>query len=130
MSEENKAVVKRWFDEVINGRKPGAVDEIFAASYVHHGNFGDGMRRNRVKQFAAAILAAYPDREARIEEIVAEGDSVAVRWTSRGTRQGAFRGEPATGKLETATGIWIAHIRNGQAVEGWEIVDFGGPEAH
>jgi predicted ester cyclase len=124
MSEQNWAVVARWFEEVINGRKPEAVDEIFAANYEHHGNLGGGMRRNEVKQLAAAILAAYPDRKARVEEVISEGDSIAVRWTSSGTRQGAFLGRPATGKRDAATGIWIAHVRNGQVVEGWEVVDF------
>jgi predicted ester cyclase len=128
MSEENKALARRWFDEVINGRRPQVVDEIFAPTYVHHGNLGDGMRRDQVKQFAAAILAAYPDREARIEEVVAEGDSVTVRWTSSGTRQGEFLGRPPTGKRDRASGIWIAHVRAGRAVEGWEVVDFGIPE--
>jgi steroid delta-isomerase-like uncharacterized protein len=128
MLEENKALARRWFDEVINGRRPEAVDELFAPTYIHHGNLGDAMRREEVKQFAAAILAAYPDRQAAVEDMVAEDDRVVVRWSSSGTRQGVFMGHPPSGKRETATGIWITRIKDGLAVEGWEIVDFGPAE--
>jgi predicted SnoaL-like aldol condensation-catalyzing enzyme len=127
MSTENKTVARRWFDEVINGRRPAAVEEIFAPEYVHHGNLGDGMGRDELKQFAAAILAAYPDRKATVEDVLAEGDKVVVRWTSTGTRQAAFLGREPTTKRETAKGIWIARVRDGKAVEGWEIVDLGEP---
>jgi predicted ester cyclase len=124
--EGNKAVARRWFEEVINGRKPEVVDEIFAPSYVHHGTVGDGMRRAEVKKFAASILAAYPDRKATIEDIVAEDDRVVVRFSSTGTRQGEFMGRPATGKRESMSAIWISRFENNRAVEGWEVAD-GGP---
>ncbi len=129
MSDQNKAIARRWFDEVINGRKPEVVDEIFSPDYVHHANFTGDLRRNEVKQAAAAILAAYPDRKATVYDVIAEGDRVAVRWSSTGTLRAAFLGRQPTGKQETATGFWLARFQDGRAVEGWEVIDFGATEA-
>jgi len=125
MSEATKAAARRWFDEVINARRPGAVDEIFAADYVHHLSQNRPIQREEVKQFAAELLAAYPDRTSTVHDLIADGDRVAVRWSSSGHRQGAFQGRPATGGEETATGMWFVRIEDGRIAEGWELVDFG-----
>lgn len=125
MSEATKAVARRWFDEVINARRPEAVDEIFAPGYVHHVSGHGVMRREEAKQFAAELLAAYPDRRSTVHELIADGDMVAVHWSSSGHRQGTFLGRPATGVQETATGIWIARVEGDRLAEGWEVVDLG-----
>jgi predicted ester cyclase len=125
MSEATKAAARRWFDEVINARRPEAVDEIFAPEYVHHLGQDRVMRREEVKQFAAELLAAYPDRASTVHDLIADGDRVAVRWSSSGHRQGSFQGRPATGEKETATGMWILRVEGGRVAEGWELVDFG-----
>lgn len=124
MSEATRALARRWFDEVINARRPEAVDEIFAPEYAHHGGHGV-LGREDVKQFAAELLAAYPDRRGTVHELIAEGDLVAVHWSSTGRRQGTFRGQPATGTQETATGMWILRVQGDRVAEGWEVVDFG-----
>lgn len=126
LAADNKAVVRRWFDEVINGRRPEAVDEIFASEYVHHGNLGESMRRDEVKRFAAALLAAYPDRRSTVLDLIAEDDRVAARWTSTGHRQGSYLGQPATGEEDTISGVWFVRVAGGRAVEGWEVVDIDG----
>lgn len=125
MSEATKAAARRWFDEVINARRPEAVDEIFAADYVHHGYQDGPMGREQVKHFAAELLAAYPDRTSTVHDLIADGDRVAVRWSSSGHRQGTFQGRPATGGEETATGMWFVRVEDGRVAEGWELVDLG-----
>jgi predicted ester cyclase len=123
MPAQTKTVALRWFNEVINGRKPQAVDEIFAPEYVHHGHFGRDMQRDEVKQMAAAILAAYPDRKATVEDVLTDGDRVAIRWSSTGTLQAAFLGRSPTGRRETARGIWIARVEPAAP----SVVDFCDP---
>jgi predicted ester cyclase len=125
MSEATKATARRWFDEVINARQPEMVDEIFAPDYVHHDSRGGSMRREQIKQFVAELLAAYPDRTSTVHDLIADGDKVAVYWSSTGHRHGGFQGRPATGARETATGMWIARVEGDRLVEGWEIVDLG-----
>jgi predicted ester cyclase len=125
MSEATKAVARRWFDEVINARRPEVVDEIFTPAYVHHDSRQGAMRREEVKQFAAELLAAYPDRTSTVHDLLADGNKVVVYWSSTGHRHGTFQGRPATGAEETATGIWIVRVEGERLVEGWEIVDLG-----
>ena len=125
MSEAAKVAARRWFDEVINARRPEAADEIFTPDYVHHLGQGRPMRLDEVKLFAAELLAAYPDRRSTVHDLIADGDKVAMRWSSSGHRQGTFRGRPATGGEETATGMWIVRVEDGRVAEGWELVDFG-----
>lgn len=125
MSEATKAVARRWFDEVINARRPDAVDEIFAPDYIHHDSRHGELHREEVKQFAARLLAAYPDRKSTVHDLIADGSKVVVRWSSTGHRHGTFLGRPATGAEETSTGIWIARVEGDRLAEGWEVVDLG-----
>lgn len=123
----NKALTRRWFDDVINRRDLTAIDEVYAEDYVHHGPGGVDLRgRDAARAFAAAILAASNDRHAVVQDQVAEGDRVVTRFTSTGHRTGVFRGVAPTGKLWTTTGIDISRIENGRIVEDWEITAHSG----
>lgn len=125
--EAHKALARRWFEDVINGRNLDAVDETYAADYVHHGPEGAEMRGlDQARAFAAAILDASADRRATVEEQIVEGDRVVTRFTSRGTQTGPFLGRPATGEPWTTEGIVISRIRNGKIVEDWEITHQSG----
>jgi len=64
-------------------------------------------------------LAAFPDLHFTFEDLIAEGDKVVVRWTSRGTQQGELMGIPPTGKQFSATGIEIYRLEGGKIVEHW-----------
>jgi len=119
----NKAIARKWFDLVINGRDLEAIPEIYSDAYVHHGTAGQEIRGlGEVRSFAAAILAASPDRHAVVERQVAEGERVVTRFTSHGTRTGSFLGVPPTGKEWVTEGIVISRIEGGKIVEDWEIV--------
>jgi steroid delta-isomerase-like uncharacterized protein len=122
--DDNKRIARRWFEEVINQRRLDAIDDIYAAGYVHHGPRGREMRgRDQIRGFAAGILSAFADRHATIEEQIAEGDTVATRFTSRGTQTGEFLGRPPSGKAATIEGIVISRIEGPKIAEEWEITD-------
>lgn len=125
--EANKALARRWFDEVINGRNLDAITDIYAADYQYHGPEGleiSGLES--VRKFAASILAASDDRQAVVEQQVAEGDLVVTRFISRGHHTGPFRGLEPTGKLWTTEGIDISRIVDGKIVEDWEVIHSSG----
>jgi steroid delta-isomerase-like uncharacterized protein len=120
MPEENKAIVRRSFEEVWNQGKLVAADEIYDASFVAHGlgvELPPGPEG--FKQFVSVYRSAFPDLHFTIEDQFAEGDRVVVRWTARGTHKGELMGIPATGKPVVVTGIDIYHIHSGKAVESW-----------
>jgi len=125
--EANKALGRVWFDEVINHRNLNAIDETYAADYVHHGSEGAEMHGlEAARAFAGAILAASDDRHAVVVQQVAEGDLVVTRFTSTGHHTGVFRGVEPTGKVWTTEGICISRIENGKIAEDWEIVHQSG----
>jgi steroid delta-isomerase-like uncharacterized protein len=78
------------------------------------------------RQYSEAMIAAFPDIERSIEDLVAEGDKVVARWTARGTHTGDFQGLPPTGKVATSSGITIFRIADGRIVEEWSESDMLG----
>lgn len=68
-------------------------------------------------------LTAFPDTHFTIDDMIAEGDRVAIRWTVRATHRGEFEGIAPTGKPVTVTGTMVARIANGKLVEGWQNFD-------
>jgi predicted ester cyclase len=126
-TEENKAVVRRIVEESNKGLEAclAAMDELFAPDYVYHGPFGE-MDLADWKQMGPAWYAAFPDTHLTLEDLIAEGDTVAWRYTFRGTHQGEFMGAPATGKVVTFTGILISRFAGGKDVEEWESMDMLG----
>lgn len=126
-AEARKALARRWFDEVINERNLDAIDEAYAADYVHHGPEGAEIRGlDEVRAFAAAILAASEDRRAVVEDQIVQGDRVVTRFTSSGTSTGPFMGLEPTGETWTTEGIVISRIEDGKIAEDWEIVHISG----
>src|SRR5687767_3632083 len=110
MSEENKAVVRREFEEIFNHTgNLDAAEEIYAPDYVsHEPTSGEVRGIEGAKQFAATYREAFPDLENTIEDMVAEGDEVVVRLKARGTHQGETEAfGPPTGERMEITGITI-----------------------
>ena len=107
-TEENKAVVRQEFEEIFNqGGNLDAAEEIYAPDYVgHEPTFGDIHGVEGAKQFAADFRQAFPDLQTTIEDMVAEGDKVVTRFSSRGTHQGEIEDlGPPTGNQVEVTGI-------------------------
>jgi steroid delta-isomerase-like uncharacterized protein len=121
-TEENKAVVRRVFEEWNKGKRAAiaTVDELFAPDFVFHGTgvFPD-IDLADLKQFYSALWTPFPNVHFTIEDQIAEGDKVVTRFTFRGTHQGEFMGIPPTGKQVRFTGIEINRIKDGKPVEVW-----------
>lgn len=123
MSEANKAVVRRLFD-MFNSGDFSAADEVIAPDYAWHGPSGRDVRGvDGWKQLATAYRTAFPDVRSSIEDIIAEGDLVATRWTGRGTHRGSLTGETPTGRAVTVPGLLFTRIADGKIVEEWEQFD-------
>jgi steroid delta-isomerase-like uncharacterized protein len=124
MSEENKALVRRWFAAVDKGNEH-IVDDLIAVDYIDHNPPLPDMAPGRegVKQANVLLRAAFPDARHTIEDQIAEGDKVVTRVTARATFQGEILGIPPNGKLITIEGISIHRIAGGQFVEHWAVAD-------
>jgi predicted ester cyclase len=115
--EENKVIVNRVWNEVLNECKLDVVDELVDTSYVYHGPGGHEIKGPEgLKQFARGLRTSFPDLHFTVEDLIAEGDKVVSRWTSRSTQR-------ATNKQMTNMGIIITHVVGGKCVEDWEIYD-------
>jgi steroid delta-isomerase-like uncharacterized protein len=119
MSEENKAVIRRVYDELWNRGNPAVADELFSPAYVRHAPFHPLRGPEGIKEAVRVIRAAFPDVHIAIEDLVAEGDRVVVRWATTGTHRGAFRDLAPTGKRVAVEGITISRLAEGKVAEEW-----------
>ncbi len=130
LEESNIALVRRYFDEVLNRGDLRVVDELFAPSYEASGGLVGAARVHSgaegMKQVIRTFHDAFPDARITADEFVASGDKVVVRWTLRGTHQGEFMSIPATGRPAAITGISILGIVDGKFVDAWQEADFLG----
>ena len=121
MSEGNKFVIRRSFEELWNKGNLSLADELFTPNYEHHEasspDFGRGPESE--KKRAALYRTAFPDLQLTIEDIIAEGQTVVARWSCRGTHKGDLSGIAPTGKQVTISGVSIARFTNSKMVEGW-----------
>lgn len=118
MSEEqNKTVVRRLVEEFWNEGNLAAVDELMAPDVTIQLPSGERVSREGLKAFATAFRAAFPDWHATIEEMVAQDEQVAERWTGRGTHRGAFQGIAPTDKTVTVPGSVFYRFAAGKIVE-------------
>jgi steroid delta-isomerase-like uncharacterized protein len=123
MSAENKALVRRWFEEVWNLGSTSAIDEMMSDDGVVHGLGPDLHGPAQFKPFHAAYRSAFPDITIQIDEMLAEGDAVAARWSAAGTHRGDSLGFLATSKRAQFSGMVFVRIRDGKIVEGWNNFD-------
>ena len=125
MLEENKALVQRFVEEAFNKGNLDVADEVYAPRFFSHDpSTPEGERGPEdVKQFVNTYRSAFPDGHTIIEDLIAEGDKVAYRWTYRGTHQGELMGIAPTEKEVTITGITINRISGGKIEEEWNNFD-------
>jgi steroid delta-isomerase-like uncharacterized protein len=128
--EKNKALVRRVFEEVWVKRNLAAVDEFMAADYVEHPiPSGLSPGTESLKQAMTMYRTAFPDLKATIDDIFAEGEMVAFRWSIRSTHLGDWLGIPPTGSHVTVSGITVYRIAGGKVVEAWtSIIDMSTTE--
>jgi steroid delta-isomerase-like uncharacterized protein len=125
-TEQNKTLVRRYWEEVWNQGNLAVLDDLIATDFDGHPlpgepDFGRGPAGQ--KQLVGMYRTAFPDLRMTIEDMTAEGDRVAVRWTARGTQTGEMMGIPATGKHTTVTGMFLNRLAGGKIVEGWGNFD-------
>ena len=111
--EENKAIVRRFFD-ALNRKDLTLLDEIVAPDYVDQTRQLRG--RENLKQLVTLVFKALPDFHETLEDIIAEGDKVWVRFKVEGTHTGEYRGIAPTGKKITVVGVLIYRIVKGKIV--------------
>jgi steroid delta-isomerase-like uncharacterized protein len=122
MSAENKAVVRRWF-EAFNRGDFNAGAQVLHEGHVLHAPGGDARGPEGWKEFARMYRTAFPDCELVIEELLADGDRVIIRFTARGTHGGVLAGIQATGRRVTVPSILICQVSNGKVIESWQTFD-------
>ena len=119
----NKALVTRYYDEVLNQRNLAALDDLLAPDFASW--LPDGTRLGRA-EYRDAVLAsheAFPDLVVEVLDQLAEGDKVATRWRASGTHRGPFAGIPATGRPVTITAMHLHRVADGKLTEHWEEID-------
>jgi steroid delta-isomerase-like uncharacterized protein len=122
--EMNKALVREFFEEAWVKGNVAAVDEFMAAEYVEHprpSTLPPGTEG--LKQLIAAYRTAFPDLKMTLDDIFAEGEMVAFRWSVSGTHLGDWLGVPPTGNHVAATGITVFRIAGEKVVESWTTID-------
>jgi len=121
MSEHNKAIVRRLFEELWNKGNLSLADELFAPNYAHHDPSTPDVGRGPESEKKRATLyrTAFPDLRLTIEDIIAEGETVMVRWSCRASHKGDFGGIAPTGKQFNISGMTITRLSNGKMAEGW-----------
>ena len=121
--EENKAVVRRFIDEVFGAGSAAAVDELIAPDAVFHTYpFGDDPRTG-MRAAIERVSKGLSDSVFTVREVVAEGDLVSVRLTSAATQSGPFMGMPPTGRRYEVEELHLFRVRDGQVVEHWHQFD-------
>lgn len=127
MSEENKAVVGKFYEEVFNKGNINAIDQICDPKVVDHtpapGQSGKGVAA--LKESMAELRAGFPDLKITVEDVVAEKDIVVARFSAVGTHKGTFMGAPATGKKISVQGLDMIRVKNGKAKEVWHYGNEG-----
>ena len=123
-TEANKALVRRYLEELINQGNFVVAEEILAPDYVNHtAGGGIGTGRETFVRGIQAVRTAFPDWHVTIEEMVAEGDLVVDRFAIRATHTGAANGVAPTGRLIATLGMHMWRVVDGRLAEGWYVTD-------
>jgi steroid delta-isomerase-like uncharacterized protein len=115
--EEHKALVRRFVEEFWNQGNTAAADELMAADATIVLPGQGQVSKESFKAFVTAFRSAFPDWHSTQEELIAEEDRVAERWTGRGTHQGEFQGIPPTGRPVTVPGFVFYRLTSGKIAE-------------
>jgi steroid delta-isomerase-like uncharacterized protein len=116
-AKENKALVRRFVEEFWNEGNTTAADELMAIDAAIHLPTGEVVNTDELKSFVDTWRESFPDWHSTVEELIAEGDRVAERWTGRGTHRGELQGIPPTGKRVEVPGSVFYRIVGSKIVE-------------
>jgi predicted ester cyclase len=124
VSEQDKAIARRFYDEVMNAHNPGAAGNFCTPEIVDHNPYPNqppGVEG--IKSSLGQLFTAFPDFHFKIESMVSEGDLVVVYGRMTGTQTGAFMGFPASGKKVDVAGFDMVRVANGKAKERWGMFE-------
>jgi steroid delta-isomerase-like uncharacterized protein len=126
MSDEKlHAILVRYYEEIWNQGRLEVCDELIAPDYVNHSAPQPGLPPGPAgaKQIVAGVRRAFPDLHYTIEDMVLGGEKAALRTTMRGTHRGEFFGVAPTGRQVEVQELQIEHLRDGQIVAHWHLID-------
>jgi steroid delta-isomerase-like uncharacterized protein len=124
---QNKALVRRYYDQMWNRWDFALAQEFIAADICFRGSLGTSVRgRQGFIQYMRSVRSAFPDFHNDVEELIAEGDSVVARLTYTGTHQGELFGIAPTGRLITYAGVAFFRVAENRIAEGWVLGDVHG----
>lgn len=120
VEERNKAVARIVFEEILGQGKLDEYETVYGPDYVSHGSHGD-VGRDQDRASAKNWRQAFPDLRVTVDQVIAEGDLVAVRFVGEGTNTGSTNGMPATGKSVRIPGMTVFRFVDGKIVEEWPM---------
>jgi predicted ester cyclase len=123
MTERNKTIVRRLVEEVIGRGRVDALSEILAPHYVAHLAFGDHFGPEGLRIEIDTLWTAFPDLTVTLDDLLADGDRIARRYTVRGTQVGPLYGHLPSGRPAILRGLAIDRLTAGRIVESWIAVD-------
>ena len=126
MAGENAKLALRWYDEVWNKKRPEAIDEMLAEDGVMHGlSAGNDEVHGPAgfKPFHSNLISACPDLHIHVDQVIEDGDMVALRWTATLTNTGEGLGFPPTNRRATIEGLGMARVAGGKVAEAWNQWD-------
>jgi uncharacterized protein (TIGR02246 family) len=121
-ADRNRALARRYWEEVINQGKAAVLDDIFAPDYIQH-HIGVPPGLTGIKAFVRMMSAAFPDQHATVDEILVEGDRVMTRTTIRATHTGPFRDIAPTGRSISVEVLDVWRVEDGKLKEHWGVFD-------
>ena len=123
-AEQNKSIVRRWVEEGWNKRNLALIDQLYAPNFYQHETGPETVNSSEaLKVFVRCYLAAFPDLQFTIEDLVGEGDKVVWRFKATGNNTGSFMGGPATDKSVAVTGTITFRLENSRMAEAWLNLD-------
>jgi predicted ester cyclase len=120
--EENKRVVVRIVDEILNDGNLDSVEELVHPRYLD--GYGGPSGREGYRDLVASVRAVFPDMHLAVEDLIGEGDKVVGRFTFRGTHSGEFLGISATGRRVEVPVMGLIQLRDGQMIGRWNVSDW------
>lgn len=123
--KENKAFVRRFYEEYYNRSRLEAIDDMFDPSYVHHTpEVTEGkMSYEEYREHMLTLSRAFPHMKVAVEDQIAEKDKVVTRLKMYGIQEGDLPGIPSKGREVKVDVITILAMKGGRIVEGWELYD-------
>jgi steroid delta-isomerase-like uncharacterized protein len=127
MGSRNEAIVRQWIDEGFSQGDLAKADLLVAEDFVNHTALpGQVPGREGLKKAVSALRAAFPDLKVRVDDLICDGDRVAVRDEIMATHRGVFNGVQPTGRKVSVGRIAFYKLRDGKIAEHWSQLDMAG----